>query len=158
LKSPPAYTVVFKYDPVVEGFPNLTFLGGAWEGDDLQMALAPGEGAFIYTRTAFTQRFLGEVSHSLSLPIRRGLNLISSVLPQAGPVSLVPPSGLGFPIQEGDQLFQFPCGFFVANSYLFGAWEGDAGGDVPVIGLGESFFLFRLGTGGTWNQTLAVGP
>ena len=160
-QAPPQYTAVFKFNPNTGGYSDLTYLGGTWEGNHPETTLNPGEGVFIYTRTAFTQRFLGEVSLSSSVPIRQGLNLISAPVPQAGPISLAPPGGLGFPIQNGDQLFQFFCGAngYTANSFLGGAWEGDDGGGTPMLSVGEAFWLIRgSAAAGNWNRTLTVGP
>jgi len=160
-QSPPDGTAVFKFNPTSGGYSDLTYLGGAWEGNHPEATLNPGEGAFVYTGTPFTQRFLGEVSLSSSVLINSGWNLMSAAVPQSAPLTDPPPGGLGFPIQDGDQLFQFPCGGlgYIGNSYIGGAWEGDGGGATPSIAVGEAFWLFRgAAAAGTWNRTFTVGP
>jgi len=160
--APPDNTQVYKFNPATGGYSSMTFVDGAWEGNHLGLTANPGEGIFVYTPVAFTQRFLGDVRLNSSVPITPGLNLISAPVPQAGPLDIAPPGGLGFPICEGDQIFQWLCGGdgYIANSFIDGAWEGDLAGARPNIAIGEAFFLMRVGTCGglTWNRTVLVGP
>jgi hypothetical protein len=162
LKTPPNNTQVYKFNPVTGGYSSMTFVDGAWEGNHLDLTANPGEGIFVYTPVAVTQRFLGEILLNSSIPINLGPNLISAAVPGAGPLDVAPPGGLGFPICNGDQVYQWVCGGsgYIASSFVDGAWEGDLGGARPNIVIGEAFFLFRNGTcgGGTWNRTVTVGP
>jgi hypothetical protein len=161
-KAPAANTQVYKFNPATGGYSSMTFIDGAWEGNHLDLTVNPGEGVFVYSPVAVTQRFLGEVRLNSSVLISPGPNVISAPVPQAGPLDIAPPVGLGFPICNGDQVYQWVCGAsgYIANSFVDGVWEGDLGGARPVIAMGEAFFLFRFGSCGptTWNRTVTVGP
>jgi hypothetical protein len=124
------------------------------------MTLAPGEGAFLFAGAAFSSTFVGEVALSSSVPIVRGFQMISSALPQSLPLTGNPPAGLGFPIANADEIYQFSnaIGGYVANTYN-GAWEGDGNGATPVPAIGESFFFNRTtAAAGSWTRTFSVGP
>jgi hypothetical protein len=166
LPTPPNRTAIFKFDRGTGGYISITYLGG-WEGDDLDMTLGPGEGAFMSSDVAFTATFVGEVQLSSALPIQTGFQIISSVLPQslaldglANDGSATPPAGLGFPVQNGDEVYQFNAatGGYISDSFLGGAWEGDSEGAAPVPDVGESFWVNRrLAAAGTWNRNFVVG-
>jgi hypothetical protein len=160
LPAPPNNTSVFKFNAASGGYDVLQFIG-AWEGDDLNMTLNPGEGAFIFAPSAFTTTFVGEVALSSSVPLTQGFQIISSALPQSLPLTGTPPAGLGFPVQPGDEVFQYNAasGGYTVNSFLAGAWEGDNEGAPPTPAIGESFFFRRSSsTGGSWTRTFSVGP
>jgi hypothetical protein len=157
--SPPSGTAVFKFNPATGGYVSITFLGGAWEGDDTDMTLAPGEGAWISTDTAFPTTYVGEVALTSTVALQPGFQIISSALPQSLPLTGAPPAGLGFPVANGDEVYQFnrASGGYTANSYLGGAWEGDSEGQPPTPAIGESFWV-RTGAAKSWNRTFSVGP
>src|SRR5215204_511113 len=115
----------------------MTFIDGAWEGNDLDLTLNPGEGVFFHTPTAFTQRFLGEVRLSESVPMPSGLGILSSPSPRARSFP-----DLGFPVADRDCVHIWRCGEFLAynqNCYVDGAWEGD---NVAYrVSVGEAFFF-----------------
>jgi len=161
LPAPPNNTAVFKFDPISGGYISISFLGGAWEGDDLDMTLNPGEGVFISANTAFTATFVGEVQLISSVPIKHGFQILSSALPQSLALDGAPPAGLGFPIANGDETYQFDrvSGGYIANSFLGGAWEGDGGGAAPVPGISEAFWVNRTtAPDSNWTRTFTVGP
>ena len=159
LPAPPEGTAVFQFDTTIGGYVSITF-NGVWEGDDLTMTLGPGEGAFLFAPSSFSTTFVGEVALSSSVPLVQGFQMISSALPQSLPLTGNPPAGLAFPIQAGDEVYQFSnaIGGYVANTWN-GAWEGDGNGAAPTPAIGESFFFNRAtGTAGSWARTFSVGP
>jgi hypothetical protein len=157
--APPSGTSVFKFNPASGGYVSIQFLGGAWEGDDLEMTLNPGEGVWINPPSAFSTTFVGEVQLNSSVPLAPGFQIVSSALPQSLPLSGTPPAGLGFPVANGDEVYQFnrATGGYTANQYLGGAWEGDGEGAPPTPAIGESFWV-RTTAAKTWNRTFTVGP
>ena len=157
-RSPPDGTYVFKLNPASAVYIDLGFVDGVWEGNHPEATLNPGEGIFIRSPAAFVNRFLGEVPSTASVAVPRGWSILSVPLPEAGPIALVPPNGAGFPVAEGDQIWQFRCtsGTFRYNAFLDGAWEGD--GSSPSVAVGEAFFLYRTAPATTWNRTFSVGP
>jgi hypothetical protein len=158
LPNPPAGTTVYKFNGA--GYDVIQFLGGAWEGDDLNMTLNPGEGAFVGATTAFNNTFVGEVVLSSSVPLRQGFSVISSALPQSLPLT-APTAGapnLGFPVQNGDTVYQFTGTGYQVDQFLGGAWEGDSGNVPPTPDVAESFFFGRTAAAGNWTRTFSVGP
>jgi hypothetical protein len=165
--APPNNTAVFKFNAGTGGYDSITFVDGAWEGDLLTMTLGPGEGVFVSAETAFTQTFVGEVQLASSVAVSPGFQIISSALPQSLPLSgaandgaPAAPVGLGFPVANGDEVYQFNAatGGYTANSFVDGAWEGDGGGSAPVPGIGEAFFFNRTAApAGSWSRNFVVG-
>jgi hypothetical protein len=157
--TPPNNTSVFKFNQASGGYVSIQFLGGAWEGDDVDMTLNPGEGIWINPPTAFSTTFVGEVVLSSSISLTPGFQIVSSALPQSLPLTGTPPAGLGFPVANGDETYQFDraSGGYKANSYLGGAWEGDDNGNPPTPAIGESFWV-RTAAAKSWNRTFTVGP
>ena len=136
---------------------GLTYLGGWWEGDNLELRLSPGQGLWFWTPVAFTQTFVGEVVLSSANNLPAGFSLVSSSTPQDLP--LTGAGGLGFPVAEGDEIYQFNPEIlgYIANTFLGGAWEGDSGGNAPVPAVGECFWV-RKASAATWVQTINQYP
>jgi hypothetical protein len=149
---------VFKFAPATGGYVQLNYIDGAWEGDDLNMTLNPGEGVFVYSPSAATATFVGEVQLQSSVPVPSGFSIISSAIPQKAPLSGAPPAGLGFPIANGDSVYQFnpATGGYIQNSYVDGAWEGDGGGAAPQPEVAEAFFFYNGAAAKTWDRTFTV--
>lgn len=158
--APPNETQVFKYNPATGGYVSLSFNDGSWEGDDLNLVANPGQGIFVYAKTAFSNTFAGSVQNSSSVPVATGFSVLSSPLPLAGAID----TALKMPVANGDQVYQYnpATGGYTANSFNDGAWEGDGGGAAPDIRIGESFFYFRAVANGatSWTRTYApaTGP
>jgi len=149
---------VFKFNPATGGYVQLTFVDGAWEGDDLNMTLSPGEGVFVYSPSAVTATFVGEVQLTSSVTVPGGFSIISSVIPQKAALDAAPPAGLGFPIGANDSTFQYnpATGGYIQNSFVDGAWEGDGGGAAPQPEVAEAFFFYNAGAAKPWPRTFTV--
>jgi len=161
LSAPPSGTSIYKFDPASGGYKIIQFFtGSGWEGDDVDMTLAPGEGVWIQPPSAFTATFVGEVPLNSTVPLAPGFQIISSALPQSLPLSGAPPAGLGFPVANNDETYQFnpATGGYRINQYFAASgWEGDDGGNPPTPAIGESFWV-RTGTSRNWTRTFSVGP
>jgi hypothetical protein len=151
----PEGTAVSRFDAGIGGYVSLSYIGGAWEGDDLEMRLTPGQGAIVYTPAAFSKTFLGELVLNSTISLPAGFSLINSAPPQSLP--LTGAGGMDFPVTEGDTIYQFDAatGGYTVNTYFGGAWEGDSDGRTPTPGVGESFFVFKA-VPGNWIRRL--GP
>ncbi|MCI0748731.1 MAG: hypothetical protein L0Y58_25260 [Verrucomicrobia subdivision 3 bacterium] len=160
LPAPPNNTQIFKFNPATGGYIFLQFVDGAYEGDDLDLAVNPGEGVFISAGTAFTATFVGEVQLSSSVSLPAGFSVAASALPQSLPLTPAPPAGLDFPVGNGDQIFQFnpATGGYIFNQFVDGAWEGDGMGAAPTPAICEPFFVNNAGAAKSWNRTFSVGP
>ncbi len=156
-KSPPEGTRIYKFNPMTGGFLMAQFVDGEWESGDQDLWLNPGEGAFFWS-TLTSHRFLGDVPMgSIQVQIPAGFSLISNPLPEAGPVSLLPPDGLGLPVRDGTRIFQWDCATqgFIFNQFLDGMWDSGA---PPTVAIGEAFYFYNPGFGLTWNRSFTVGP
>ena len=94
-----------------------------------------------------------------SVPLPVGFSLISNPHPEGGPISLLPPNGLGFPVRNGSAIYQWNCGgSFTFNQFFDGAWEGDGGGATPTVDIGEAFYFYNPGSAFQWTRSFTVGP
>jgi hypothetical protein len=118
--------------------------------------VTPGNGVFVFNpgTTDLTLTFVGEVPQgdlSNSLPL--GFSIQGSPGPQAAQ-----PVGLGLRGTAGDRLFQYIPATKGYLDWTFddvdNKWIPDPG--LPVISVGEAFFLFRANAAGTWNRTFSV--
>ena len=157
MAAPPDGTFIYKYKKNVGGYTIVDFADGAWEGDDVNMTLDPGDGFWVYAPVAFTNTFVGEVVLGSTNSVPNGYTIISPVVPQAGSLS-----SIGFVAKEGDFIYQLkPTGGYKVNDYVDSAWEGDDGGVEPVVGIGESFWVYSnpaTGAHSPWVRNITVGP
>jgi len=147
IPAPPDNTFVYKFKPSNGSFIIIDYLEG-WEGDDLNMTLAPGEGVFISSPAAQTVTFVGEVKTGLSsVSIIPGFNVYSSVVPQSAPLDT-----MGYVANDGDFVYQLKAsGGFKVNDYLEG-WEGDDNGTAPTPAIGESFYVYNPNASKAWTR------
>jgi hypothetical protein len=148
LPSPVPGTQIFKFN---NGYTVYTFDvdDSVWTPDG-DATLNPGEGAFILSPSAATLTFVGEVRQgSLTNTLPSTVKVLrSSIVPQAGAISTT----LALAPLPGDQLFQFNNGFTV---YTFDVDDLVWTPSEPNIGVGESFFFLRPGTG-DWVRNFTV--
>jgi len=113
---------------------------------------------FNPTSTQLTLTFVGEVPQGqLSNPLPKGFSIKSSQVPQDGK-----PDALGLPGQGGDKIFRYNKTTKSYDGYTYSdldnIWESNSTGlpGLPVIPVGESFFLFRAQSAGTWTRNFSV--
>jgi hypothetical protein len=148
LPSPVPGTTIFKFN---NGYTPYNF-----DVDDLvwypdgNATLNPGEGAFILSPSAATLTFVGEVRQgSLTNTLPTGVKVLrSSIVPQGGLIS----TALGLTPLPGDTLFQFAGGF---STYVYDVDDLVWTPNEPTIGVGESFFFIRAGSG-NWVRNFTV--
>jgi len=123
---------------------------GVW---DLNLTLAPGEGAFISVPALTTNTFVGEViTGTTTNNIPTGFSIRSSIVPQSA--ALDGAGGLGFPATAGDLIFRFSN----TAGYVGGIFESAGGGlwdpAAPVPAVGESFWVQNnSGAAKQWIRT-----
>jgi hypothetical protein len=154
LPNPPDGTFVYKFNG--SGYTSIAFFDGAWEGSDLNMTAAPGEGAYIKSPTAHTVTFVGEVVLTSDVTISNGYSIASSVIPQSAPLDQ-----LGFPAVEGDFLYFYnnTSGGYNSAAFFDGAWEGTGypgAPGAPVPDIAQSFFIKHSGAATHWTRTFTV--
>jgi hypothetical protein len=136
LADVPPGTLLYKFDG---SFGSPAEAGGLGVGWDVNLSLAPGEGAFIQLPTAKTVTFVGEVTQgntTNSMPA--GFSIRSSVVPQSAGLTSV----LGFPAEAGDIVYFFNK---ATQSYAGGLYESGGGNlwdpSEPSPAVGEAFWV-----------------
>lgn len=159
----PNESSVYKLNPATGLFDSLTSIDQAWEGNNLDLSVGPGEGMFtkITGLNNVVLTFVGDVKLSSSVPIVEGFSIVSSALPIAGALDAALPSGLGYPGRNGDSVYQYSATLRLynhINSLVDGAWEGTDSVS-PQIAVGEAFFVKNTGGAGhaPWAQSYTVG-
>jgi hypothetical protein len=152
IQSAPDFTTIYKFNPSNGTYDTISSFdqaSGQWSNGDA-ITLAPGEGAFIATLSAFTLTFSGEVMQGeLNNPIPAGFSIVSSQVPQGGGITSV----LGFNGSDFDTVFQFnnETGTYSIASIDGGTWAPAE----PQIGIGESFFMAKL-SAGSWDRNFST--
>lgn len=146
-------TIIFRYAGAA-GFVANGYEFGAWTVPG--MKLDQGAGFFLQNNDAADQviTLVGEVPQGspLTTSLGKGLNLVSSQVPQAG--KLV--ADLKFPAAEGDVVFQWDTAgqkYKDPNGFEFGEW----GKGEPNIAVGEGFFVNKAAAV-NWDRTFSVSP
>ena len=137
--------VIYKFNTVAGNFVANNYFGG-WS--DTAMTLSPGEGAFVFNPngTAATITFTGEVLQgTLSTTLGAGFSLVGSKVPQAGQLDTL----MGLPIVDGDIIYRFQNGSYIAHNY-FGGWNTP-----PTVQVAEGFFVFKSASA-NWTRTFSV--
>jgi hypothetical protein len=151
----PGGTTVYK-------FVNGGFSPAVWDDLDNKYApdaaaaltVLPGEGVFIFvpSTTDKVLTFVGEVPQgATTTPIPRGFSIKASVVPQA-----VKPDTIGLPAAGGDTLYRYSATTKGYTPYVFDDLDNKWVPDLPVIGVGEAFFYFRVGPATDWTRTFSV--
>ena len=137
LDGVPGGTIVYKFQADGSYAIN-TYDADFTEWTDPTMTLDPGVGFWVSVPTSTTVTLVGEVPQgTLVNPIKAGLNLVSSIVPQAG--KLV--ADLAYPVAGGDVVYQWDAthSAYVISSYDadFGEWSPSE----PAIAVGEGFWV-----------------
>jgi hypothetical protein len=151
IPSPPNNTGIWKYNPASGGYTSIQYISGlGWEGDDVNMTLAPGEGVYIQSPVSWTLTFAGEVAQGHSVnPVDNGVTIRSSIVPQRGRVV----TDLHLPVWEGDTVKREINGSQVTYTYQNGTWSPEE----PVVEIGESFWNTKS-IGFWWHRNFLVWP
>jgi hypothetical protein len=127
---------------------------GGWSNPD-NITLNPGQGAYIdnVTGAPLPLTFVGEVQLTSSINVHNGLDIYSSVLPQAGDLN-----ALQFPVPTGViRILKFNGTGFDQFFY-----DADAGGwspNVPTVAIADAFWVDNTsGAPMTWARSFPVGP
>lgn len=125
-----------------DGSSNVTIsrVGGDWEGDDLGMTLAPGEGVFVQTAGAIGVAFVGLVLKTPAHPMPSdGFRYVGNPYLHSSTFS----EATGTKPGEGLTVRRLLSGdaSYLIDSFVDGAWEGDSGGAEPVLQIGESALI-----------------
>lgn len=125
-----------------------TFEFGAWGNPGVE--LLPGGGFFLRTAAAATVTFVGEVMQGdLSNAVPAGFAIRSSQVPQEGGITTV----LGFPADEGDQVYIFDGASqgYDIRTFEFGEWTGGE----PTLGVGQAVFT-RSVAAKSWDRSFNI--
>jgi hypothetical protein len=138
IPAPVNGTVIYKY--TATGYQANNYLNG-W-GASGTTTLNPGEGAFLYSPTATTNTFVGNVlTGTNTVALRAGFTLVASPTPLAGYAD----TNLSLPTVNGQVVYTYNAGYSAYN-YLNG-WTA------PNINVGQGFFVY-LPAATNWVQIL----
>jgi len=169
LKSAPFGTQAYKFHSTpTAGFDIALYddLDQKWTSTVASMLtsqITPGVGLFVKNNTLpkadFTVTFVGEVPQgNLTNPLVKGLNLVSSQVPQEGKIT----TDLKYTPTPGDQISKWDVAAQKFATYTFddlvgpnGSWTLQGAANEPTIGVGEAFFLSRSAAG-NWTRTFDV--
>jgi hypothetical protein len=147
---------VSKFNPAAGNFQVAVFDPdtGGWNDPD-NITLNPGQGAYIdnVTGAPLPLTFVGEVQLTSSLNIHNGLDIYSSVLPQAGDLN-----ALQFPVPTGSiRLLKFNGTGF--DQFIFDPDSGGWNPNVPTLAIADAFWVDNTsGAPMTWARSFPVGP
>jgi len=148
IPNPPPGSVFYKYTTGV-GYSLYVFdeFDLVWtpNGD---VALAPGEGGFLQTPTAYTNTFVGNVVTGTSTnAVPAGYAIRSSKVSKGGLVT----TDLGFPAAPNDVVYKYTPGSGY-SLYVFDEFDLVWTPSEPSIPVGQSFFSFKAAPV-NWVQT-----
>jgi hypothetical protein len=149
--------VVYYFNPTTDAFISAAYdsIDSAFlPAANANQVVAPGDGVFVFVPGASNVRvtFVGEVPQGAASnqQLVSGFSIKGSTVPQAGTVTQ-----LAFPSAPGDIIYEWdPIGDkYVSNSFddIDQAWLPQ----VPNIGVGEAFFLFKNAPA-TWTRNFSV--
>lgn len=154
-KALPVNSIVYKIDG--GSFKNATMdeFENVLVGAAANLTLVPGEGAFVRlpAGASATVTFVGEVPQgTLTTTINKGLQILSSKVPQAGTAS-----ALGLVGQVNDRLFQFVESSQKYDIFSFDEFDQAWSPALKELAVGEAFFYERSAAGSTtWTRTFSV--
>lgn len=144
LPNAPVDTVVFKFTGGAFE-PGNTYFGSGFWGNNSQ-TLAPGQGFFVKSPTAWTNTFVGEVVQSYTNNLIAGFNMVGSAYPAAGAIdtnlSLVPIT------DDVVFIYNNGVGYAPGNTY-FGSGFWGAGN--PNLNVGQAVF-YKSAAANAWKQ------
>lgn len=146
---------IFKFDATKSTFSTATADSldpSGFSGPGAALKLNPGEGVFVKAQAAFKVTFVGEVPQgTLSTPLVKGLQIVSSQVPQKGS-----PKDLNLVGSPGDQFFQWQA---TTQTYQTISFDDLASppdwAPATTIDVGEAVFLSKAAAG-KWDRTFNV--
>jgi hypothetical protein len=122
--------------------------------EEAARTVTPGNGVFVFNpgTTQLKLTFVGEVPQGpLSNPLPKGFSIKASQVPQDAK-----PDSIGLVSQGGDKIFRYDKATKQYTTYLFDDIDSVWLPALPVIPVGEAFFLFRAQSAGSWDRTFSV--
>jgi hypothetical protein len=152
LPDVPVGSLLYKYSGSFGSPAEFFGVGVGW---DVNLSLAPGEGAFIQVPSPKTVTFVGEVVQgNTTNALPAGFSIRSSVVPQSAGLSSV----LGFPAVAGDLLYFFNK---TTQSYSGGVYESFGGNlwdpSEPSPAVGQAFWVQKAAAA-NWVRNFTVAP
>ena len=157
---PNAFTV-YHFNPVTDNFESTAYddIDQAFTGAAANVEIKPGTGVFVFVpQSAGNKRvtFVGEVPQNAesNITVPQGFSIKGSTVPIAGPVT-----SMNFPAAQGDTIYEWDkaAQAYVSASYddLDGTWVRNGQPAVPVIDVGEGFFVFKTAQA-AWTRNFTV--
>jgi hypothetical protein len=152
---------VYHFNPVTDNFESTAYddIDQAFTGAAANVLIPPGTGVFVFVpQSAGNKRvtFVGEVPQGAAsdITIPQGFSIKASTVPIAGPVT-----GMAFPAAQGDTIYEWDkaAQAYISASYddIDGTWVRNGQPAVPVIDVGEAFFVFKTAQA-AWTRNFTV--
>ena len=158
LSSPPDQTVVYRFvgGTFLPPYTYYTALPG-WDPIDANSSLPNGEGAFVYSPSAFTATFVGEVPQGAPLHnnFPAGFSIKGSKVPQQATLSVLglsapPDQTVVYQFDPAGQTYKVPATYYSALP----GWDTDDPNG-PIVGIGEGFWI-NAPAAADWTRTFSV--
>jgi hypothetical protein len=157
----PNQFTVYHFNPTTDDFESTAYddIDQAFLGAAANVEILPGTGVFVFVpQSAGNKRvtFVGEVPQGAAsdITIPQGFSIKGSTVPIAGPVT-----SMNFPSAQGDTIYEWDktAQAYVSASYddIDQTWLRNGQPAVPVIDVGEGFFLFKSAQA-NWVRNFSV--
>ena len=157
--SPPDYLSVFKRDATGTGFISSQYDPDIPGWSNPSLALAPGEGAFIYNPLGgnYTNTYVGEVVLDSTNNIAAGYQIRGSVVPQAGGLETT----LLYPVASTNGntiVYRYNGSSYTTYTYDIDGPNWSSPNFEPSINVGEGFWINNGAGAKQWIRHFSVGP
>jgi hypothetical protein len=152
-KGAPDGTQVYKFVAGVYKTATFDSLDGNFGPNGVE-TVVPGEGVFVKAPASgdVNVTFVGEVMQgALSNPLRQGLQIVSSMVPQVDTAA-----NLGLKGEDGDQIHQYDVALQKYATSTFDSLDNAWGPALKPLAVGEAIFLDKKTAGKSWDRTFTA--
>ena len=160
----PNQFTVYHFNPTTDDFESTAYddIDQAFLGAAANVVIPPGTGVFVFVpQSAGNKRvtFVGEVPQGAdsNITIPQGFSIKASTVPISGPVNGA--NSHNFPAAQGDTIYEWDktAQTYVSASFddIDGTWLRNGQPAVPVIDVGEAFFVFKSAQA-AWDRNFTV--
>jgi hypothetical protein len=144
-------TTVYKFDESAQQFLPNTMCGGAWMSP--AMTLNPGEGVIVWSPSAQTVEFVGQVRDAFHVRVEKQWCIRCLPVPQAGMLT----SALQFPVGNSGDVIQV----MTDTAAHYAVYTSDGTGwlpSEPSVRLGEAFWSWKGLSYSIWQGVFWSSP
>jgi hypothetical protein len=161
--SAPGGSLIQVWNTASQSFLAFTYTAGHWKTNNVSadsFVIPPGTGFFIQVAgsTQLTNTFAGTIAVPTGVTVTNNIanafTLVGSKIPYSDTVSNAATVNItGVPGGMGLQAWNVASQSFQAYTYSGGKWKLNGVANVPVINVGQGFFLYQASGSYNWVQT-----